>query len=62
VPGTLLYCRAGERGVGLAARLPDGGIVSVLGGERTTLVASDPDASTLRVDWIVFTDLGEVGH
>jgi hypothetical protein len=59
--GTLLYCRSGERGVGLAARLPDGGVVSVLGGEKTTLVAANPATRVLRVDWIVFTELGELG-
>jgi hypothetical protein len=59
--GTLLYCRAGERGVGLAARLPDGGIVSLLAGDRTTVVAGHPAARALRIDWIVFTDLAELG-
>jgi hypothetical protein len=60
-PGTLLYCRAGERGPGLAARLPDGGVVSLVARETTTLVAALPGARSLRVDWIVFTDLGELG-
>jgi hypothetical protein len=59
--GTLLYCRAGERGVGLAARLPDAGIASLLSGERTTLVAGHPAARSLRIDWIVFTDTAELG-
>ncbi|HEX5135488.1 MAG TPA: hypothetical protein VFY93_00820 [Planctomycetota bacterium] len=59
--GTLLYCRAGERGAGIAARLPDGGIVSLLVRDTTTLVVGHPTARTLRADWIVFTDLGELG-
>jgi len=59
--GTLLYCRAGERGCGLAARLPDGGVASLLVRETTTLVVGHPRARTLRADWIVFTDLGELG-
>jgi hypothetical protein len=58
--GTLLYCRAGERGPGLAARLPEGGLVSLLVRDTTTLVAASPMGRTLRVDWIVFTDLGEL--
>ena len=56
--GTLVYCRSGERGVGLAARLPDGGVVSLL---PTALVAAHPASRSLRVDWIVFTELGELG-
>ncbi len=59
--GTLLYCRAGERGTGLSARLPDGGVVSLIEGDRTTLVAGHPTARALRIDWIVFTDLAELG-
>ncbi len=60
--GTLLYCRSGERGVGLAARLPEGGLVSVGAAEATTtLVAANPAGPSIRIDWIVFTDLGELG-
>ncbi len=59
--GTLLYCRAGERGVGLAARLPEGGIVSLLSRDATTFVAAHPAARSVKIDWIVFTDLGELG-
>ncbi len=60
--GTLLYCRAGDRGLGLAARLPEGGLVSVGAAESTTtLVAANPAGQSIRVDWIVFTDLGELG-
>lgn len=59
--GTLLYCRAGERGVGLAARLPEGGVVSLLVRDATTLVAAHPAARSMKIDWIVFTDLGELG-
>jgi hypothetical protein len=58
--GTLLYCRAGEHGTGLSARLPDGGVVSLIEGDRTTLVAGHPTASALRIDWIVFNDLSEL--
>jgi hypothetical protein len=58
--GTLLYCRAGERGVGLAARLPEGGIVSLLVREATTLVAAEPSSQAMKIDWIVFTDLSEL--
>jgi hypothetical protein len=59
--GTLLYCRSGERGLGLAARLPEGGIVSLLAREATSFVAANPAGRSLRIDWIVFTDLGELG-
>jgi hypothetical protein len=58
--GTFLYCRAGERGVGLAARLPDGGIVSLLARDVTTLVAGHPASRSLRIDWVVFTDNAEL--
>ena len=59
--GTLLYCRSGERGVGLAARLPEGGIVSLAVRDATSFVAANPAARSMKIDWIVFTDLGELG-
>ncbi|MHC4134688.1 MAG: hypothetical protein ACYTDU_05500 [Planctomycetota bacterium] len=60
VPGTLLYCRDGERGVGLAVRLPRGGVVSLAqGGEATTLLATG-GGRRIEVDWIVFTHLAEL--
>jgi hypothetical protein len=58
--GTLLYCRAGERGRGLALRLPAGGIVSLVPGASPTLVATG-DARELHVEWILFAERGELG-
>jgi len=59
VPGTLLFCRDGERGIGLAARLPRGGVVSLALGEATTLLATARDFR-IEVDWIVFTHPAEL--
>jgi hypothetical protein len=59
VPGTLLFCRDGERGTGLAARLPRGGIVSLAAGEATTLLATARELR-IEVDWIVFTHPAEL--
>jgi len=61
-PGTLLYCRDGEHGPGLALRVPDGGLVSLAQRDVTTLTAAHPAARKLRVDWIVFMEPGELGH
>ena len=60
--GTLLYCRDGERGPGLAARAADGAIVSLIRNDSTTLVATHPSRRELRMDWIVFMDTGELGR
>ena len=54
--GTLVYCRRGEQGIGLAARLPHGGRAIVDGG----LVVTRP-GQTIMVDWIVFTHTSELG-
>lgn len=51
----LVYVRKGERGAGLAARLPHGGTVTLAGG----LVATR-SGRTLMVDWIVFVHPGEL--
>lgn len=59
--GTLLYCRQGERGPGLAVRPAQTAVVSVTAGASPTLVVARPAASEITVDWIVFTDLGELG-
>ena len=59
VPGTLLYCRDGERGPGLALRLPRGGVVSLAQGEATTLLATGR-GRRIEVDWIVFTHPAEL--
>jgi hypothetical protein len=59
VPGTLLYCRDGERGAGLALRLPRGGVVSLAQREATTLAATGR-GRRIEVDWIVFTHLAEL--
>ena len=58
--GTLLYCRAGDRGPGLAARVPKGGIVTVVGGNTPSFVATGFGGS-LEVEWVVFGDAGELG-
>jgi hypothetical protein len=54
VPGAILYCRKAPRGVGLALRLPDGGIGAVVDGEDGTIISTSPSAS-VRAEWIVFT-------
>jgi hypothetical protein len=59
VPGTLLYCRDGERGAGLALRLPRGGVASLAQGEATTLLATGR-GRRIEVDWIVFTHRAEL--
>ena len=58
--GTLLYCRQGERGPGLAVRVPRTAVVSVIDGDAPTLVATGR-GKKLVLDWFVFTDPGELG-
>jgi hypothetical protein len=61
-PRTLLYCREGERGIGLAVRTVHGGTsVSVRDGPFGMLVASSR-GRTIQVDWILFSGPGELGH
>ena len=59
--GTLIYCRQGERGPGLALRLPRGGTTRLVDDGETTLLATSP-FQRMRVEWIVFSDSGELGH
>jgi len=59
--GTLLYCRKGARGPGLAVRPVHRASVSVSAGDETSLVAAHP-GRTIEVDWIFFTDNAELGH
>ena len=59
-PGTLVYCRAGERGPGLAVRSVVRGLAILTPGEEPTLVATNRTGD-LTVDWFVFTGLGELG-
>jgi len=61
VPGTLLYCRAGEKGPGLALRAPHGAAATLSFGEEPAVVAASR-RKTLAVDWVVFTDPGELGR
>jgi hypothetical protein len=58
VPGTLLYCRHGEEGPGLALRAPDGALATLVPGT----MAATGRGRTLAVDWILFTDPGELGR
>ncbi len=58
-PGTLLYARKGEWGLGLAARLPEGGVLSLTGTAQPTLAAIGR-AAALDVEWILFADPGEL--
>jgi hypothetical protein len=60
-PRTLLYARAGERGIGLAARLPQGGYASIEEGPAPLLAVAGR-AAVLRVEWIVFAGSGELGR
>jgi len=57
--GTLLYCRKGEWGLGLAARLPAGGVLSLTGTAQPTLAAVGRGAA-VDVEWILFVDPGEL--
>jgi hypothetical protein len=59
--GTLLYCRAGEHGVGLAARPAHRAMVSVRDGTSGALVVTSP-GRTIQLDWIFFANLAELGH
>ncbi|MGQ0614259.1 MAG: DUF4838 domain-containing protein [Planctomycetaceae bacterium] len=59
--GTLLYCRAGERGAGLAARLPRGGLASLDDAEQTTLALSHPGREA-EIEWIVLASQADLGH
>jgi hypothetical protein len=59
--GTLLYCRAGETGPGLAARLPRGGPLTVSKGKTSSLVTTAA-GDAIAVDWIVFAQLFELGR
>jgi hypothetical protein len=61
VAGTLLYCRRGEEGPGLALRAAEGLTATLVPGESPMLVATGP-GRRLRVDWILFTDPGELGR
>lgn len=61
VPGTLLYCRDGEHGAGLALRLPRGGVVSLAQGEATMLLATGR-GRRIEADWIVFTHPAELAR
>jgi len=58
--GTLLYCRGGETGPGLAARLPDGGVLSMTSGEERSLIAAGR-GHAITVDWTLFVEPGELG-
>jgi len=59
--GTLVWCRQGDDGPGLALRLPRGAAVTVAPGDQPMLVATGRGRE-LTVDWIVFTDPGELGR
>lgn len=58
--GTLVYCRAGEEGPGLACRLPQGGQVALSDGPKPSLVAVG-GGRILRVDWILMSDSADLG-
>ena len=60
-PRTLLYCRKGDRGPGIALRVPRGGTVRLVDEAETTLLATSP-YQEMRVEWIFFSDSGELGH
>lgn len=59
--GTLIYARKGEFGLGLAARLPKGGLVSLTGSEEPTLAAIGV-GSAMEIEWLLFVDPGELGR
>jgi len=54
VPGAILYCRKAPRGIGLALRLPNGGIGAVVDGDESTIISTSTSAR-LVAEWIVFT-------
>jgi hypothetical protein len=60
-PGSLLCCRAGDTGPGLAMRLPEGGRVSLADGARPS-VAAVSRGRELRADWILFETAAELGR
>jgi len=59
--GTLFYCRAGERGAGLAARLPRGGLASLDDAEQTTLALTHLGREA-EIEWIVLAGQADLGH
>jgi len=61
VPETLFYCRRGETGPGLAARLPRGGVVSLTATEDGAQLVATTPGSELKIEWVLFTDTGELG-
>lgn len=60
-PMTWLFCRKGARGLGLAVRGTHAVTISVSGGEQASLVATSP-GGTIEVDWLLFSDNGELGR
>ena len=60
-PMTWLYCRKGARGLGLAVRGTHAVTISVSGGEQASLVATSR-GGTIEVDWLLFSDSGELGR
>ncbi|MHC4952641.1 MAG: hypothetical protein ACYTGZ_02030 [Planctomycetota bacterium] len=61
VPGSIVYCRKGPRGVGIALRLPHGGVGAIVDGEDTTMISTSP-SNRIVAEWIVFRGLGELGN
>jgi hypothetical protein len=59
VPDEPLYVRDAPRGLGVALRLPQGGIAAIVDGSDGSLLATSR-GRRLVVDWIVFTSAGEL--
>ena len=60
MPEEILYVRKAPRGIGLALRLPHGGVAAVVDGADGTLLSSSP-GRRIVADWIVFAGTGELG-
>jgi hypothetical protein len=60
VPEEMLYVRKAPRGIGLALRLPHGGVAAIVDGSDGTLLSSSP-GRRIVADWIVFGGTGELG-
>ena len=59
VPQSILYCRKAPRGIGVALRMPYGGVAAIVDDENSSIL-STTTKSRIRVEWIVFTHEGEL--
>lgn len=61
VPQSMLYCRKAPRGIGVALRMPYGGVTAIVDDENSSIL-STTTKNRIKVEWIVFTHEGELGR